>query len=386
MKKNIVIISPYPKKGKYTHQSSALASFSKNLVNYLKSRVKLFIIADNDNLLDNAEKIWVKNDTLNYFKIIKKVLKIKNARKIIIQYEWGIFGKSIFFIALFPLFLFVLRLLGKQPIVVLHGVNFNFKTIFEKDKIKANLLNLGSYIFYILVCLISYKIIVTENYFKKQLQKLPFNKKNIVFIPHGVDSTFKFQKVKISEKLKLGYFGYLNIYKGPKILLDIFEELDSKKYQLTFYGGESPNLIKDKIYQSYIKSFYLKAKKIGVKITGFLKQNQLIKYLKDVNLVIFPYQIFISSSGMLALTFSFEKPFLLSRPLEKYFESPDFAQALKETGLKKEDLIFDLNKKSLEEKLSWARKNLKKLSQFSKIMKEKRSWEKVAKIYLEVIK
>ncbi len=94
--------------------------------------------------------------------------------------------------------------------------------------------------------------------------------------------------------------------------------------------------------------------------------------------------MFFSSSGPLSLVFSFEKPFLLSCPLEGYFESPDFAEALKETGLKKEDFIFDFEKESFKKRLEWAKKNLHKLSQFSRIMKEKRSWQNVARLYEKI--
>jgi glycosyltransferase involved in cell wall biosynthesis len=93
--------------------------------------------------------------------------------------------------------------------------------------------------------------------------------------------------------------------------------------------------------------------------------------------------MFFSSSGPLSFCFSFEKPFLLSRPLEKYFDSWDFTSALQKTGLTKEDFIFNFTPQSLAQKIDLVMKNKEKLSRFSAIMKEKRSWDKIAKMYLK---
>ena len=49
MKKNLIIITPYPKTGKYSHETSALASFNKNLVDILKTQYNIVILADNEN-------------------------------------------------------------------------------------------------------------------------------------------------------------------------------------------------------------------------------------------------------------------------------------------------------------------------------------------------
>ncbi|MGB9883582.1 MAG: glycosyltransferase, partial [Microgenomates group bacterium] len=343
------------------------------------------ILADNENKKEGTKKVWTKNNLLNYFYLIKEIFRYKNTINVLIQFEWGVFGKNIFFVFFFPLFLFILRILGKKPIVVSHGVNFNFKPIFGK-KLTSYLLNFGSYLFYFFTCSFAYKIVVTENHFKKELSKLPFVSNKIIFIPHGVDTNFKKQNKKNkSSKINLGYFGFLHPYKGPKILLDLFINIKNNNLSLSFFGGESPNLKQDRDYQKYLKKFYEKAQNNNITVTGFVDKNNLEDYFNKTNVVIFPYIAFISSSGMLSLTFSFEKPFILSRPLEGYFESEDFAQALQETGLKKQDFIFDLNKRSFEKRLLWAKNNLEKLSQFSKIMKQKRSWDKIAKKYLEIL-
>jgi glycosyltransferase involved in cell wall biosynthesis len=384
MKKNLIIISPYPKTSKYSHASSALASFNKNIADQLKIDTNIAILADNENKKDNVIKAWTKNDIFSYFKLLGIVASFGNIKDVLIQFEWGVFGQSILFVILFPFFLFSLKLLGKKSYVILHGVSFNFKSIFGHG-LKTRLLNMGSYIFYSLVCVLGNKIIVTENYFKRILSKLPFTKEKIIYIPHGVDTLFKSKNKRNIKKISLGCFGFLHPYKGPKKLLDIFTTINYRKYFLTFFGGPSPSIEKNREYKNYLDKFNKKARIFKIKVTGFIKDKALSNSFNKTDLIIFPYSTFISSSGMLAMAFSFEKPFILSKPLAGYFESQDFVDSLKQTGLKKEDFLFDFNKESFEKRLNWAKNNLKKLSEFSRIMKEKRSWEKISKQYEKLI-
>ena len=384
MKKNLIIITPYPKTGKYSHETSALASFNKNLVDILKTQYNIVILADNENKKDQAVKAWEKNDFFNYFKLLKVIAGYKSIQNILIQFEWGVFGNNILFIGFFPVFLLILKFLGKKTSVVLHGVSFDFKSIYGAG-LKTKLLNAGSYVFYSLVCLLSGKIIVTENYFKKQLSKLLFAENKVIFIPHGVDTAFVKKQNKYEEKINFGYFGFLHPYKGPKNLLNLYESIDKTKFSLNFFGGASPSLEKNKDYRQYLDDFKQKAKELKVFVSGFVKEKDLSQYFNKVDLVIFPYPSFISSSGMLAMTFSLEKPFILSQPLAGYFDSPDFADALKQTDLKKEDFLFDFNQKSFEYRLNWAKNNLKKLADFSRIMKEKRAWSRISRQYSVIL-
>lgn len=365
MKNKIIFISSYPEKLKiHGEKTVGGASYTKNLLKNLKKINRNSDIEVLAEIFDKKEiyeengivvnRIWKRNSISSLIKLTKYLVKTKS-KKIIFSFEVYMFG-SLLMNIYFLLMLLILKIARKNTILIIHQVVNELKLL------------------YLPFIFLSDKLIVFEKYFKDILG----NRNKIFFVPHAVEKIkFKTAKIKnnlIKNKFKVLFFGYLSPYKGIRELTDIWEQ---KFGNLIIAGGGNPNHMKNKSYVNFVKN---------IKATGFVKEKQIPHYFLNSDLVIFPYKKFFSSSGPLSLTFSFEKPFLLSRPLEKYFESPDFAQALKETGLKKEDLIFDLNKKSLEEKLSWARKNLKKLSQFSKIMKEKRSWEKVAKMYIEVIK
>jgi glycosyltransferase involved in cell wall biosynthesis len=236
--------------------------------------------------------------------------------------------------------------------------------------------------YYWLICCLSKKTIVLEKIFKKRLTNLKINDKKIFVILHPVDNNLKLEIQKKAKNNSLLYFGYLTWYKG----IDWLIENINKKMNLTIAGGPSPTLKNKSHYKNFLKKIIenIKQRK-NIKITGFVKERQLPKYFQSNKICVLPYRVMMSSSGPLSFCFSFEKPFILSRPLEGYFESEDFSQALKETGLRKEDFIFNFNIESFEKRLKWAKNNLKKLSHFSKIMKEKRSWDKVARMYLKVL-
>lgn len=374
----LLIISPTPSNSKYSSKTSALASFNQNLVEAIKK---------NDRKI-NIKVIDIPRGKLVFIKLIFKLLKFPKYKKILIQYEWNVFGQGVYYLITFPLFLLFLKLIGKRTFIISHAVCFDFTKIIN-NKLVSYLFNLFSKIFYLLIILFSYKVITTEQVLKNRLQKLFFTNR-IVFIPHGVDVNFykKFNNTKSNSQFILGCFGFINPYKGSDQILNLYLSLKNQpplsKVKLIFIGGESVNLKNDKNYQLFLKNFYKKAKENNIDVTGFANEEDLKKYYYLSDLIVLPHPVFISSSGILAMTFSFEKPFILSRPLAGYFESEDFQQALKETGLKKEDFLFDFTPESFEKRLTWARKNLDKLSSFSKIMKQKRNWGKVAKMYLQI--
>lgn len=384
--KKILIISPYAKAGKYAHRESALASFNLNLVSRFGKKIKAIILSDSEDRQNSVYKSWSKNDPATYQNIIKSVSKYPEIQTVLIQFEWGVFGKSLLYVVLFPALILALKLMGKKPLIVLHGVNFRFENIFGRN-FKSYFLNAGGWIFYTISTLLSHKVIVTESFFKHKIERLPFCKNKVEFIPHGVDSQINANKnrKKLSPRLELGYFGFINPYKGPDRLLRLYEKADRNKYGLSLYGGFSPNLINDYGYQNYVKSIKKTAKSLGVKISGFLEESQIKNAFLKTDLVIFPYPVFISSSGMLAMTFAYEKPFLISKPLSGYFQSPDFTEALRKAGLSKKDVCFDFNQKDFTDRLLWAKKNLNKLILLSRIMKKARDWRLIAKKYEKIL-
>ncbi len=362
MKNKIIVISSYPERLK-THgdKTVGVASYTKNLLKNLRrlnKKIYFEVLAEKLNKKEKyyengifINRLWKRNSIQSILRLMIFVLN-KKEKIILIPIEYYMFGgfiQNVFFLFL----ILIWKLLGKkQIIIIIHQVLKEFA------------------FFYLPLINISDKVIVFEQKFKNILKN-----KKVYFIPHAVENRiFKYKLNKKNKKnLSCLFFGYISPYKGIKEILNLWE---NKFGNLVIAGGLNPNHKKNKKYLEYAKD---------IKSLGFINEKKISKYFLENDLIIFPYKKFFSSSGPLSLSFSFEKPFILSRSLIGYFESPDFQEALKQTGLKKEDFIFDFNKKSLEFRLNWAKKNLDKLSLFAKIMKEKRSWKKIGKKYLELL-
>ncbi|MCX7589401.1 MAG: glycosyltransferase [Patescibacteria group bacterium] len=395
--KNFIVITTYPPKNSVYNGKGGLSSFGKNFLNHLNniSNNQIIVFSQKEKkskiYLENNKKILIipiikRDSILSFFNILKIYLsKLNKIKKLIIQFEFNSFGGIKSLIG-FIFLNFILTFCKKKIYLILHQIEPNLNNLYghlgwKKNGIKSKIFNFLIKTYYFLICLSSKKIFVLEEIFKKKLISLKIPRKKIIVIPHGVDNKFIIKKIKNNNNLI--HFGYLSWYKGVDWLIENI----NKKEKLIIAGGPSPNLLQKKHYKNFLKEIKTKIKnKKNIIITGFVKEQKIQDYFNKSKIILFPYRTMISSSGPFSLAFSFEKPFILSRPLEGYFESPDFAEALKETGLKKEDFLFDFTPESFEKRLEWAKNNLDKLSKFSRLMKKKRSWDKVAEKYLETIK
>lgn len=399
---NIVFISSYPeKRSRYSKKFGALGGFTKNIIEAIKeidnkksyiiltikNNKKSFFYEDNKILV---ARILQFNNPLSFIFLIKTLLAFNKVRHVIIQYEFAQFG-NIMTTASFLIIPLILRLLGKKQYLVLHQVVTNLKELtghlgWRENDWKINIFNPLLKIYLIILGLLSNKIIVTEKIFKQRLRFLiKINK--IAVIPHGVDTKVKLiNKLKSREKLGLPnhkfiilYFGYIAWYKGADLLLKFIKKIKDNKYFFIFAGGKSPTPNND--YRNYLSKFN-NLPKNAIK-TGFVPEKQIPLYFGAADLVVLPYRTMMSSSGPLSLAFSFEKPVILSDKLKPYLKSDDFQEALIQSRLSKNDIFFPLNQLSFEKKL----KNLKmkKLAQFSKIMKKKRNFDLTSRKLLEAL-
>lgn len=355
MKHKILVVSSYPEKGLiHGDKTVGIASYTKNLLMHLPNfdfEVMAEILGTREIYREKGvlvNRIWKRHSIGSLIALADYVANSK-IKTLIVPLEFYMFGGILENIVFFSV-LFYWKMCGKKIILVLHQVVTALK------------------ILYVPLIFLSEKIVVLEERFRRIL-----NNKKIVFIPHAVEKATR--RVSSQEKkFSALYFGFLSPYKGISELVSLWK----KNYgELVIVGGGNPNHMRNKTYADFVKQ---------IKTTGFVPEHKIADYFSKTDLVILPYKLFFSSSGPLSLAFSYEKPFILSNPLTGYFDSPDFNETLKETGLKKEDFLFDFNKKNFEKRLEWAKKNLAKLSRFSRIMKEKRSWDKINKVYEKLLK
>lgn len=393
--KQLLVISSYPEKGSvHGKKTVGVASYAKNTLLALKKEnpdLEITVLAEQfDNVKTYQEqgilvkRIWKRNNFLSIVKIFKHLLN-NRGKPVLVCLEGFMFGQAPF-TGCFLASLTLAKILGSKNYLVLHQVVEDFKKI-EKNKTKAFFLNSFNRLFQKTLLASTRKIIVFEQYFTKVLG----NNKKVVFIPHAVENVESVNQRTAQKQLRLNnknlqalYFGFLSPYKGVDLLVKNWP--DRKDFKLILAGDGNPNHLKEKAYANFVKKIKTEARKKEVMTTGFIPEKEIGKFFSATNVVILPYQAFFSSSGPLSLAFAYLKPVLLSTDLKKYLASKDFNQALKKAGLDPKDIFFNpKNKIDLEEKIVNLKKKENKFKEFSFILKKERSWQKIARNYLELL-
>ena len=339
----ISVFSSYPEKslihgnktvgvGNYT--KATLTSLTK-IMGDANFKVIAEILEQKDKYIENKiiiERTWKRGNVLS---IILSILKssYSNADVIIFPFEMFMFGGFLHLALILP-FMTFFKIKNKKVILVLHQIIGDEFTVFEQNKIKRLFFRFIKPIFYKFLLFISNKVIVFEEEFRHRLGKSD----KVEVIPHAVLTENVLNKKEAKAKLGLDenkkyifYFGFLAAYKGVDKLINIWEELGG--VNLIIGGGGNPNHLKDPQYQKYIQSIVDSAKGKGIITTGFIPQDQMSCYFSSVDLVVFPYTVFMSSSGPLSHCFSYGRGVLLSSALRNYFNSVDMKKALDEAGI-----------------------------------------------------
>ena len=414
--KNLLVITSYPPKSEVHGKGVVgIASYAKNTLTSLfkqDKNLKISVLAEklkrdglheyNDDGISVA-RVWKRGSFLTFPILLKEALKRKNnSQKILIEFELSMFG-GIFTLLPFPFFLFILKILGKKTHIVLHQVVMSMDEIgphlnIAQKSLKASLYSYGMKFFYKLLILLSHEIIVFEEKLKDDLQKIGKNSK-IAVIPHGVEvnqSTLSQSKARKELNIPessfvIVVFGFLAWYKGSDFIVQTIADLKKsesklKNIHLIMAGGPNPNHMSKDFYVEYIQSIEKTAKENGITITGFVDETKINQYYQASDLIILPYRTFMSSSGPLSLAFTYNKPVIFSEPLRPYFKSVDINDALNQSRITEDDLIFKLTPESLSSLLQSFTENkeiLDKLTRFSTLIGKKRSWNMIAKLYYE---
>ncbi|MFC1722036.1 glycosyltransferase [Patescibacteria group bacterium] len=331
----------------------------------------------------NVTRIWKRGSASSIVKLYSSALS-NPAKVILLPLEMYMYGTLLHLLITFP-FLFLLKLQGKKVILVLHQVLGGSVSKFEQNNFKALFYSAFKSVFYKSLVLLTSKIIVFEEEFKKRLG----SSNKVLVIPLAVMPERILDKETSKEKLGLDkdkkyvfYFGFLSPYKGIEELLNIWDPIDD--VQLIIGGGGNPNHMNKPEYKTFVDNLLQKSKEKGALTTGFIPQDQMGLYFSAVDIVILPYTVFMSSSGPLAHAFSYARGVLLSDELKEYFNSQDMRKALELSGITPNEICFDLNK-SIRSKILWAVHNQSKLEEFSRKMFQVRSWDVLSGEYNKVI-
>src|SRR3989344_4531383 len=407
--KKLLMITSYPLKGKlHGNKTVGIASYAKNTILSLKSMfkdVQITVLAErfenkNESYKEKGiliERIWKRNSLLTFINLIKYVLtNFKDGKKVLIEFEVSMFG-SILYLIPFLFFLFFLKILKKDVILVMHQVIPDINEMYghlnmEPHTFLTKLVNIFVHIYYVLIQRIVGKTIVFEEILKNRLRRIS-RKKNIVVIPHGIESfNLGLSQKQARKKLKIPAnkfiilsFGFIAWYKGTDVILNMFRESFSKddrnkNHMLIIAGGPNPNHLDKDFYVNYVNKIE-KESKNNILVTGFVPEEKIPLYFQAADVVVLPYRTLMSSSGPLSLAFSFKKPVLLSQNIKAIFETKDISALLSSFKVKKGNLLFK-NKGDFKQKINKIIKDVKlkkKLALFAKELSKVRSWNNLSK-------
>lgn len=413
-RQKLLVISSYPSKGQiHGEKVVGVASYAKNTLYSLASQYKTIDITVLAEKLEDEEdyrekrisvrRVWTRNSFSAFPNLLREIFKKhKDTKNILIEFELAMFG-DILFLLPFPILLLFLTLAGKEITIVMHQVIADINELHGHINIsnkssKASAMNFMMRTFYRILFLFSKKIIVFEEVLKDDLQ--PFgNKKDVVVIPHGVETIKKIPKLIARKKLRLKKkqfvalsFGFIAWYKGTDLLIHAFRKYISNNkrnahYKLIIAGGPNPNHLDKEFYIRYVKSITKESRAHGIRLTGFVPEKEIPFYYVSSDVIVFSYRTFMSASGPLSIAFACKKPFLISNSLKDLLKTHDIKEALSLTTLTPEDLIFS-DGITLRKQLMRIEKNAtlrKKMVEFSTKIAKMRSWKHIATAYYEQI-
>ena len=382
MKKNkeIIFISPYPRKYKESVDFSALATYSKVLLSILEKKIRQQIVVfaqvekqetgytDNNVLI---EHIWKRNSFFYIFQIWKNAIKY-SAKTVHIQQEVYCYGNIISAYLLIILEI-LLRLSGKKVIITIHGV-LPIKKL-DENFVKNNGFNcplffvrIALYILFRYLSLSANKVIVHNENLKRLLvtdYKIDPKKISVIPIP-----LFCFPKGQIKSKILhkeisdhkkvILFFGFLAKYKGLETLINAMRyfNLDKNDCLLLIAGNAPKRLRNDKEHIDWIDALKKRSLKISKNIIWdhrYIPDEELKDYFNNTSIIIFPYTESISSSGPVTFAVKYKIPFLISGVFKNIINR-DLIY-----GKTEKDLATSLNKffedKNYRDKIDMAVKN-----------------------------
>ncbi len=389
---NISILTSYPKQGQ-THGENivGVASYTKKTVDEILrhktgKRLRFSIYAEQlngepDTTEDRnvtVERTWKRNSVKSLLRTIRLIAKNKS-KVLIAPIEVYMYGTTTH-LAFFLLGLAYLRLRGKEIIIIAHQAPTDFASLTSKKV--GFLFKLLSPLYFQVLKTVAHTIVVFET-----ALKTPFGKtKKVTVIPHGVESQ-SFHP-NLAAPAKRGepnclLFGFIAPYKGIDTVLDLMPQ--KSQISLTIAGDMNPNHKNKKDMADYFNLVKSKAAQKKAIITGFVPESKIGDYFTATDVVLFPYRTFMSSSGPLALAFSYKKPVLVSEALLPYFETSDFQWACAKSKLKSNDFLIPKTSEDFLKKLEKIKARPEQYIAFAESIAHARRWSQIAQKYTTII-
>jgi len=385
MRVGMVSIYP-PPRSKHAKQGG-VASYSKNLVDSLLKCCSVVVFAEKLSVLDDyyfegaaVYRCWSKGAKYP-FQIFKKLLE-NRVDVVHVQYETYLYG-GLASALVFPFLLALIRLLGNPVIVTMHGViplsRVN-RCFLEENRINGNplIMRVGLALLVKIVVSLSNVVIVHEKNLRDILikeYKCCASKFRVIY--HGIEDP-QFSITPAEAKKKLGvrsknvilFFGYITGYKNVDLLIESAQFLKVNDWVMLIAGGAHPRLSGDSSYLKYLSDLRKQASAISeekILFKGFVPEEEISLYFSAADLVVFPHNICISSSGPLSLAASYGKPFLVS---DSFRDIVGF-----------DNIVFGDDPKELASKIDFFFRDATfgfQILEYSKDFKDKRLWNRIS--------
>jgi glycosyltransferase involved in cell wall biosynthesis len=313
-----------------------------------------------------------------------------------IQHEFNMFG-NIYTILLSPILLFLLKYFSrKRCVITLHTVldptlitHKFIREMYGKLGFLVSLILVRIVLFYVYhtVCRFSDVIIVHSPSHILVLQKYGVDKKKILYIPHGIDTTINNYNLKSENKWNKSFmgnkvilfFGFIAPRKGLEILIDALKKIleREKDAKLILAGGIRNEHVR---YYKKLKSMIDRdGLSSSVFFTGYIPTEEIPALFTRADVVVLPYTYPVGNSSPAMYAIQFEKPLVatsifpfidefkngVDAILVKPFDSSELADAI--IGLLQNDEFR------------------RKLSEKIKKRKFNRDWNSIAKIVFEKV-
>lgn len=367
------------------------------------------ILKINDNL--TVQRVWEKGNIFSILALFQLIRKLHKVQSIFIQFEFNVFGGILPNLMLL-LLIALLRLAGKRVTFELHQVITDVGLLKKHVPIKNKLIqmgyNAGLVVFYRVLGVVANTIVVFEETLKSRLSQFVHTDK-IEVLCLSVEKKQTLSKASARRKLKLDpndftvlVFGFINGYKGIDWIVNALKDTpviarnivtkqshkrdrhafarDDKNLRLLVAGGQNPYLKDQPHYQKLYNSIVGEIKKHKhMTYRDFVPDNLVTTYFSAADVVVLPYEVFMSASGPFSLALSYGKPVLLSEKLLPYAESSDVQESITHAGLTQTDIFFKLTKTDLKKKLSrlQSKSEISKLASFSNMLADARASENV---------
>ncbi len=388
---NIAVIGSYPEQGTI-HSPSIVggASYTKQLVQSMRTEapdmtITVFgeqLTTETTDYVEqgvSVKRIWKRNSVASITKLVRELL-VLNPDRILFSFEAYMFGSMGVTTYALLLLLWLKVAKGVKIITIVHQVVIA----------KIIPLSILSSVAYSLLSWLSTRMVVFEQDLvtglKQKTGRMP-----VQWIPHAIPMVTPMGKAEARKKLGWHptetyylYFGFLAQYKGVDRLLDIWHSEEQSNH-LIIVGGQNPNHRNNKNVTKFVTDVTNKAQSKGIAVTGVVPEEQVAWYFSAADGLILPYTQFISSSGPLSLACAYGLPFILSRPLHRYFDSSDLRDAFAQEGVDGGAILFDFTGQSVQHAIEYSMNHTAALRRVCHTIADMRSFKRVAKQFVTVI-